>query len=370
MNRIVAVRKCEIYEFSKIFDHIADIYSICQGPDLMDKKVLVKPNILIDDLPSKCISTHPVFVEALIVFLQSKGATVFVGDSPAVHFKGFKPVKSGIYEVCKTTKAEWIDFTRNPTSLQLRSARVKIASIVKSVDLVISLPKLKNHELVYFTGAVKNTLGLLPAFTKTKQHALYQNRESFSRFLVDLNEAFTPHFFLMDGIQGMEGRGPGQGTPVNTGVIIGSSNPLALDIIATSIAGYRPSDIPTNHVALARGKWLKSDHDIKYDGPEIGSLVKKDFKRVRISTGSNIAAGFLRNRLPFLRKLERRPVFIHNNCTGCLDCINICPNDAIAMHPSLHNHVVLTDSKCIRCFCCSEVCNHYAVVIKRKPFGV
>ncbi len=35
---------------------------------------------------------------------------------------------------------------------------------------------------------------------------------------------------------GMEGKGPSQGNPVETGVLIGSSNPAALDYIASSIA--------------------------------------------------------------------------------------------------------------------------------------
>ena len=58
--------------FNKIYDIISDIYKITDGPDVKGKKVLVKPNILTDDDPAKCISTHPVVVEAMIRFLQSK----------------------------------------------------------------------------------------------------------------------------------------------------------------------------------------------------------------------------------------------------------------------------------------------------------
>ena len=75
------------------------------------------------------------------------------------------------------------------------------------------MPKFKNHELVYFTGAIKNTLGLVPGFSKAKQHALHQDRTGFGEFLVDLNEEVTPDYFFMDGITGMEGPGPGRGFP-------------------------------------------------------------------------------------------------------------------------------------------------------------
>jgi uncharacterized protein (DUF362 family)/Pyruvate/2-oxoacid:ferredoxin oxidoreductase delta subunit len=369
MNNIVAVRKCREYEIREVYRNISEIYKACNGPDVKDKKVLLKPNILFDNLPEKCISTHPAVFEAMIRFLQDNGATVFAGDSPAVHIKGFRPAKSGIFEVCKKTGTTWMDFTKKPSNIRLRNGNIRIASVLNEVDLVISLPKLKNHELVYFTGAIKNTLGLVPGFTKAKQHAIHQNRESFNRFLVDLNEAFTPHFFVMDGIKGMEGHGPGQGTPYRTEVLIGSSNPLALDLIASTIAGYNPREIPTNRIALARGIWLKSADEISYDGPGLDSLIRKDFKRIHVTYNTNISLKFLKSRFLFLRKFERRPVFVHEKCTGCNECIKICPQNAIVIDRERKNYVVLTDRKCIRCFCCSEVCKFSAVMIRIKPFG-
>ncbi len=369
MNNIVAVRTCEEYDFEKVYSSVSEIYDICGGPDVRNKKVLVKPNVLSDDLPEKCIGTHPVVFEAMIRLLQEKGATVVAGDSPAVHLRGFRPVKSGLAEVCTKTGTEWIDFTSKPREIKLRNGKIRVAAAACEADIIISLPKLKNHELVYFTGAVKNTLGLVPGFSKAKQHALHQNRESFSRFLIDLAEAITPHFYLMDGIIGMDGSGPGQGNPFHTGVLIGSTNPVGVDIAGSSIAGYDPLKIPTTRIALQRQVWIKSAEEIEYDGPALSSLIKKDFKRIPITPNRNISLQFVKKRIPFLRKLERRPVFIHSNCTGCRECIKICPHNAIEMHPEWQNWVMLTDSKCIRCFCCSEVCKYHAVKIRVKVFG-
>ena len=72
MNNKIAVRKCNEYDLDQIFDLISDIYKKTDGPDVSGKKVLVKPNILTDDDPAKCISTHPVVVEAMIRFLAVK----------------------------------------------------------------------------------------------------------------------------------------------------------------------------------------------------------------------------------------------------------------------------------------------------------
>lgn len=370
MNNRIAVRKCSEYALDGIISIIRDIYTNTGGPVVRGKKVLVKPNILGDHDPSKCISTHPVVVEAMIRFLQGEGAEVVVGDSPAIHMRGFTPVRSGIADVCRRTGAEWINFTINPVEKTLKKGKIKVASVVDRVDLIISLPKFKNHELVYFTGAIKNTLGLVPAFNKTKQHALHHDRDGFSELLVQLNEAVTPAYFLMDGIMGMEGPGPARGVPVRLNVLMGSTNPLAMDIIATRIAGYNPLTIPTTRVALHRKSWLTSIDDILYDGPEFTTLIKHDFRRIPLSRFSNISVKFIMNRIGFVRKFDRRPVFSPQNCSGCHKCIKICPVQAIKPSASSPRHIILTDKKCIRCYCCSEVCSDNAVEIRRKVFGV
>jgi len=370
MNTKVAVRSCNIYNTEKISNLVADIYLNCNGPSVKNKIVLLKPNILIDADPSRCVSTHPSVVEAMIRFLQSQGAMVYVGDSPSIHVRNFKPVNSGIFQVCEKTGAKWIDFLVNPSDVPLGNGKIRIASIIKEADIIISLPKFKNHELMIFTGAVKNTLGLVPGFTKAKQHALYQDRDRFASFLLDLNEAVTPQFYLMDGIIGMEGPGPGQGNPVRMNILIGSTNPVALDMVATEFAGYDPLSIPTNYLALSRGRWMKDAGEIIYDGPEKATIIKHDFKKIPDTGSRNIVYKFIFNRLKRIRRLQRRPVFIHKNCIGCRECIKICPQNAIVMHPDKKNWVVLTDRKCIRCFCCSEVCQSNAVEIRRKLLGV
>jgi len=370
MDNRIAVRKCGEYDVKKIEELITEIYLKTGGPDVNGKKVLVKPNILTDDDPAKCISTHPAVVEAMVLFLQKNGAIVFVGDSPAVHMRKFYPEKSGINSVCKRTGANWVSFIENPSEKNLRKGTIKIASIVDEVDLIISLPKFKNHELVYFTGAIKNTLGLVPGFSKAKRHGMYQNRSSFGEFLVDLNEAVLPNYFLMDAIIGMEGPGPGGGFPKQVGLLLGSTNPLILDMTASKIAGYDPIVIPTIKTAFFRKKWLTSENEIEYDGPALESLIIKDFVKIPVTENRNIALQFVMKRIKPLRKLERRPVFIHENCTGCLKCVKICPVNAIEVHSSISNYIVLTDKKCIRCFCCSEVCEDKAVEVRRKVFGV
>jgi uncharacterized protein (DUF362 family)/Pyruvate/2-oxoacid:ferredoxin oxidoreductase delta subunit len=370
MNNRISVRRCYSYDLTKIREIISEIYISTGGPDPAGKRILLKPNILLDKEPEKCITTHPVVVEAMTLFLQEKGATVLIGDSPSVHTQKFLPEKCGITDVCSRTGARWIEFKENPVEKKLRQGKIKIASVVDDVDLIISMPKFKNHELVYFTGAIKNTLGLVPGFIKAKQHALHQNRNSFGEFLVDLNEAVLPHYFLMDAVEGMEGPGPAQGMARKIGLLMGSTNPLILDMVACRVAGYDPMLIPTNRTAFFRKQWLASESDIAYDGPDQQELVMKNFVKIPVRSNSNISIQFVMRRVKPLRKLERRPVFNHDKCTGCHKCVKICPVNAITPHKEKKNWIVLTDSKCIRCFCCAEVCTDNAVEVRRKVFGV
>ncbi len=368
MNRIVAIRKCPDYNPCEVMTAVEWLYNEAGGPDPRGKKVLVKPNILSDDKPERAVTTHPVVVEGVIRYLKSRGAEVFVGDSPTFDNASFTGKKSGLRQVTESCGATWVRFNESPAARIVGGNNLKVASIVNEVDLIISLPKLKNHELMFFTGAIKNIFGLVPGFTKGLQHVRYSDREKLAEFFVDIEEALCPHFHLMDGIVAMEGPGPGNGYPIKGGVLLASVNPLALDIVASRIAGYDPLVIPTNRIALERGKLLAGIHDIEVRGPDPQTLVIKNFRRIQTGKTSGILLKALKKRIPFLRKLDKRPVFNPELCVSCMKCVEACPVNALSPDKTRKNTILLNDPLCIRCYCCHEVCRDRAIDIKRKLF--
>lgn len=252
----VAVVRCSTYNEQKIEESIKRVFELSPLPDIEGKRILLKPNILSDSKPEKAVTTHPEIVKQTILYLKNR----VPGQSTSEILRGFlnpgSLQKTGIYDVIRETGAVWADFSRGKISVVSPSGVIhkefKVTSFVGEVDMIISLPKLKTHQLMYFTGAVKNLFGLVPGLAKSAYHVHYPDRDDFAEMLLDLIEAVKPSYALMDGVIGMEGPGPGNGTPHPVKVILGSRNLPALDTAASAIIGYDPMAVPTNRLALKR----------------------------------------------------------------------------------------------------------------------
>ena len=357
----VSVRKVTRYNRTDILQAVSEIYEAAGGPDPKGMKILLKPNILADVPPERAVTTHPDIFYACARFFLDRGATVLAGDSPAIHKTGFKPKVCGIAAVCEELDIPWVDFTKNP----VQRNHFKLARIIDEVDLIVSLPKCKTHELAYFTGATKNLFGLIPAFSKAFLHAKYPNRYVFSNMVLDLYSTLKPGFAIMDAIVGMEGAGPQNGQAKHIGVILGSADHIALDIVAARIIGYDAMKIPMLADAVKRGIILTDPDDIHIEGGELKEFYVKNFKRIKIHHRYNYVHMGVRWE-QIRRRFDKRPVFEHESCILCKKCVEICKSDALKVEDG---KIKLTDRKCIRCYCCHEVCPVNAIKIKRKVFG-
>ena len=268
MNTQVAITPCSSYTVEAVYAALCLAVDAAPSLDVAGKTVLLKPNIVFDSPPEKAIVTHPVFLEAAIRLVRERGAArVLVGDSPGLQMPNFTAKLSGLGELTVRMGAEWVDFTRERADIPCPEGRAQkqfsLTAAVREADCVISLPKLKTHQLMYYTGAMKNLFGLIPSVAKSPMHVRFPSREAFAAMLVDLNIAVKPHYALMDAIVGMEGPGPGSGDPRPIGLVLASANLLAMDAAASEIIGYPPLEIPVSREALSRGLWLKSFAEIE-----------------------------------------------------------------------------------------------------------
>jgi Fe-S-cluster-containing hydrogenase component 2 len=170
----------------------------------------------------------------------------------------------------------------------------------------------------------------------------------------------------MDAIYAMEGEGPSAGTPKKVGLILASSDAVALDAVASKIIGLDPMQIlPTAH-ASQRGLGSAKLQDIEVLGEDIPDVEIKDFKQSAIAEGlikkfvPAFLHGFIQSQLVLIPKV------LLKKCTACEECAIICPTGAARMHGEKAR---IEKSQCIHCMCCHEVCRFHAIRLQQKPLG-
>jgi uncharacterized protein (DUF362 family)/Pyruvate/2-oxoacid:ferredoxin oxidoreductase delta subunit len=375
MNKKVGITRCSSYKFDEVFTALKKAVELADGLDVKGKTVLLKPNILSDSAPEKAITTHPVFLEAAIVLVREMGAKrILVGDSPGMQAPGFSGKVSGLGEAAKRNGTEWVDFTKEKIEIPCPEGKAikkfTLAKAVRDADYIISLPKLKTHQLMYYTGAMKNIFGCIPSLAKSPFHARFASREAFAAMLVDLNLAVKPSYAFMDAVVGMEGSGPAAGNPRHAGLIFASSNLLALDAAACMVIGYPPLEIPVNRDALGRRVWLSDFTEIEYPGLSPLDVRIPDFLKIPLKKTTSQFADFLLPR-PIKRLRDSYapgPEINHAACIRCGDCARICGSQAMSFAgEGKERRIAIDYNRCIRCFCCHEICPEKAIDVVRKP---
>lgn len=350
----VSIIKCDSYKQDEVYNALFRACDKSSFPNVDGKRVLIKPNVLSDSPSDKAITTNPEVLRAMIKYVKSKNAkSIIVGDSPALHKKGLKPTKCGIYQICEEEGVEWVSFLKGSVKIQLPIVNKKITftKYIEEVDLLISLPKFKTHELMITTGAIKNQFGLVPGFYKSPQHLKYPRRYDFAKLICGIHMKSKAAFAVMDAIVGMEGSGPGNGTPKDIGVLIASDDLLAVDIAQATIMGHNPMDIPIIKCGILNkiSNTTKFD-DIEYTDINANDIIIKDYQRInpnkRNTNGERV-----------------KPIFLPEKCIQCKKCINICPATALSLKDK---KIVLSEDKCVMCYCCHEVCPVEAIIIDSK----
>lgn len=359
----VAIASCRRYEKAELREAILAVIDNSDFPSLEGKSVLLKTNILSDSSPDKHITTNPEFVRCLAEICHERGAEkVYIGDSPGLPGPGFKGEGCRIAEVCRDTGSIWADFSKKTVSRKVwQNIEVPIASIVFDADIVISVPKMKTHQLMYATGAVKNMFGIIPGLNKSPMHLRARSPENFAKFLLSLYEARKPDYAIMDGIIAMEGAGPANGTPRQMGMVIGSECSVSVDFAQAIVMGYDPMDIPILKEAKRQDKKAGA---IEYTLQKAEDLIVPDFRRIEVKKKGLISALIL----PFFsrgfdrRKAAKRqaPIFDISRCRKCRRCVDICPASALSLDTG---SIKIDNERCIRCYCCHEMCPFDAIKI-------
>jgi len=322
--------------------------------------VLVKPNLLGPAAPEAAMVTHPHVVRAAVEYVLEQGAYPQVSDSPAMGSFDKVLEKSGLKEALGGYDVIFKEF-RDSAVVNVGDPfkKIEVASDAVNTSFVINLPKLKSHTQMLLTLGVKNIYGCIVGLRKPEWHfRTGVNRYLFAKLLVQTCMVVNPSVTILDGILAMEGQGPGRGgIPRRMGILVGSADPVLLDMAVCRMLGIDPFSLMTNRAALDMGL-VDAEVEIVGDMPSV-----RDFKFPEITPlvfGPLSMHGFMR------RHLVQRPVCDYSVCRRCGECWRYCPAKAISLKG---RRLSFDYDKCIRCYCCLEVCPYGALRAEEPGIG-
>jgi uncharacterized protein (DUF362 family) len=219
------------------------------APPIKGKTVLLKPNLVGFD-PKGVMNTHPAVIAATREsFLKLGASRVLIGDGPAMDRDTQAIIESvRLKEFTGKLGRDFCDLNIDDVErveLETRATRLKelfLPKTVLGVDFLVSIPKMKTHHWAGVTLSLKNMFGIVPGscygWPKNVLHWA-----GIDRSILDINAAAGPDFAIVDGIVGMEGNGPIQGTPKVAGVLLFGDDPVAVDSTACRVMGLLPEKV-------------------------------------------------------------------------------------------------------------------------------
>ena len=361
MDSKVSIARAKAYNQDEIFLAVRKAVDLLGGiSDYVKKgeRILLKPNVLSAKPPESGVDTHPEVLRAVARLVKEAGAEVLVGDSPGGFY--FKESDStyetaGIKRVCEEEGLRLVAFDKADNV-----NGIPLAYVVKEVDGIISLPKMKTHDLTTITGAVKNSYGLAVGLYKAQCHLKAPRPREFAEYIVNVFECAVPRLVVMDGVVAMEGSGPAAGELREAGLILASNDCVACDAVFAALIGLAPLDIETTEEAYKRKSGEADLSRIKVLGMDLREAKLHNFKLPETSVLIRIPKPIVRllaGRIKFWPKIDDAI------CEKCQICAKSCPAGCITVE---EKGSTIDYKKCVTCFCCLELCPYKAISIKRS----
>jgi uncharacterized protein (DUF362 family) len=245
------------------------------------KRIVLKPNLVEYD-PNTVINTHPMVVHAAYEAFRRLGAAdVRIAEGPG-HRRATLDLAdaAGYFDTFAKFEDSFTDLNTDAVAKRrLMNPLSKLDSLylphtVLDCDLLVSVAKMKTHHWAGATLSMKNLFGLVPGgvygWPKNLLHW-----SGIPETIVDLHHLFPKQFAIVDGIMGMEGNGPIQGTPKPAGVLVAGRDPAAVDATCCRVMGIDPRRIP--YLQLARGEENLGEKAFRQTGERI-EAVRTDFQ--------------------------------------------------------------------------------------------
>ena len=277
------------------------------------ERVLIKPNLVEPAAPDSGQITNPKVIEAVARYcLDSGAARVIIGEGPGY----YQPqsylrecfTRTGVSKVADRLGIEWVLFDEHSYRTfkgvpGYTPEEFRVTEFAFTCDKFINLPVLKTHYLTTVTLAMKNLKGCL----KREDKPLFHHQD-LSRAVVELCRIVKPTVNVIDCTARTIVRQLGMGytseqEPAESGLLIASSNIVAVDAVGCALMGIDPMKVRTVSLGTAAG--LGESDLTRID------IVGEELKRLKFKV--KLPQEQLRQSFPLLEIVGAEKA-----CSGCL----------------------------------------------------
>ena len=265
--------------------------------------VIIKPNLVISMAAETGAVVDWRVSRAVADLVREQGGRAVIGEScgtggdteKVFEKTGHAALRQQGYEVVDFKKIENVEVSI-PHAQVIQ--KVQIPVLVKQANAIINIPKMKTHDQVPMSGALKNMKGALAEKEKNRLH-----RDGLSRGVAEINSIFPVKLVVVDGIIAQEGLGPVFGDPVEMDLIIAGDDQVAVDTVICRIMEIDPEQVLSIPYAEEIGLGTMDLEKVEIIGKKIQE-VKRRFKSSEEDIKKIEVPGF-------------QLLFNETSCTGC-----------------------------------------------------
>jgi len=254
-NSLVALVKGEDIQedVTKVFDLMGGVKNMIHK----GSTVVLKPNAGHAEPPETSVCTNPEVVRAVIREVKkAEPKRIIVAEAAAIGCDTLECLKvCGIEDVVKEEGVEMIDMKRDKdlVNVAVRDYKsnldhIMLPRFLMEADHLINLPILKAHASMVFSGALKNIKGVV----QDKVH-MQMHQQNLTMAMMDVWSVCRADINIMDAYHAASGYSPHMPVPINTQLILGSKDPVAIDRVACEVTGIDTSGVSYFKVAEETG---------------------------------------------------------------------------------------------------------------------
>jgi uncharacterized protein (DUF362 family) len=246
---------------------VRELLEACRWRELVadGASVVIKPNLCTERLEQiHTANTSLGVLDAVCRVLRERTDRITIVESDGSRYAAEAAFENnGVYRLAEELGLKVVNLSKD-TLIEVPDPRMKGFGLAKTwldADVFITLPVLKTHATTVFTGTLKNQWGCIPRYDRLMLH------KYLHKLIGDVNKMRPITLALMDGLVGMQGRGPINGYPINLNVLLASRDPVALDATGMRLIGLNP--MTSRHVVHAHkiGLGALAESEISVDGP-------------------------------------------------------------------------------------------------------